>query len=182
MISYGICLSLSVLLHSGWESLVPTMLLQMALFCYFYGWLVFHCVYIPHLNPFICQKTFRLFPCLKNWGQGLVCNRVSTNICWVNELKGPKNYLGSSLCSEMRCSQGDSFILEFNSIWNPSIHISSDCEISLFFFFLWAHLQQIEVLQLRFELELQLLTYIIATAMWDLRCIYDLQLSVILEP
>ena len=32
VISYGICLSLSDLLHLAWESLVPPMLLQMALF------------------------------------------------------------------------------------------------------------------------------------------------------
>ena len=37
----------------------------MALFCVFYGWVVFHRIYIPHLlNPFTCWWTFRLFPCL----------------------------------------------------------------------------------------------------------------------
>ena len=43
------------------------MLLQMTLFHAFYGWVIFYCVYIyiPHfLYPFICQWTFRLFPCL----------------------------------------------------------------------------------------------------------------------
>ena len=39
-------LSLSDLLHSVWESLVPSTLLKMALFCSFYGWVVFHCIYI----------------------------------------------------------------------------------------------------------------------------------------
>ena len=34
------------------------MLLQMALFHSFYGWVIFHCVYIPHL----CQGTLRLLP------------------------------------------------------------------------------------------------------------------------
>ena len=63
MISYVICLS--DLLHLVWESLVPSLLLQMTLFCSFYGLVVFHCVYIPQfLNPFICWWTFRLFPCL----------------------------------------------------------------------------------------------------------------------
>ena len=34
-------------------------------FVLFYGWVVFRCVYIPYLlNPIICQRTFRLFPCL----------------------------------------------------------------------------------------------------------------------
>ena len=30
----------------------------------FYGWVVFHCIYVPHfLYPFICQWAFRLLPC-----------------------------------------------------------------------------------------------------------------------
>ena len=37
---------------------------MMALFCSFYGWVIFHCIYVPHfLYPFICQWTFRLLPC-----------------------------------------------------------------------------------------------------------------------
>ena len=40
------------------------MLLQMALFCFFYCCIVFHCVYVPHLfYPFHCQWMFRLLPC-----------------------------------------------------------------------------------------------------------------------
>ena len=35
VISYGVCLSLSDFLHSIWESLVPSMLLQMAFFFFF---------------------------------------------------------------------------------------------------------------------------------------------------
>ena len=31
-----------------WESLVPSMLLQITLFCSSCGWIVFHCVYVPH--------------------------------------------------------------------------------------------------------------------------------------
>ena len=42
-----------------WKSLVPSMLLQMTLFCSFYGWVVVYCVYIPHLlNPFTCLNPF----------------------------------------------------------------------------------------------------------------------------
>ena len=34
-------------------------------FILFYGWVVFHCIYVPHLlYPFMCQWTFRLLPCL----------------------------------------------------------------------------------------------------------------------
>ena len=56
---------LSGFLHSVWESLDPSMLLQMALLGLFYGWVIFHSIYVPHLlHPFICQWTLRLFPCL----------------------------------------------------------------------------------------------------------------------
>ena len=52
----GVCLSLSDLLHLVWESLVPSMLLQMA----FFLWLSKKCVYGPHLlNPFIHQWMFQ---------------------------------------------------------------------------------------------------------------------------
>ena len=31
----------------------------------FYGWIIFHCVYVPHLvYPFLCPWTFSLFPCV----------------------------------------------------------------------------------------------------------------------
>ena len=39
----------SFLPHLVWESLVVSMLLQMALFCSFYGSVVFHCIYVSHL-------------------------------------------------------------------------------------------------------------------------------------
>ena len=35
-------------LHLIWLSLCPSILLQMALFHYFYGWVIFHCIYIAH--------------------------------------------------------------------------------------------------------------------------------------
>ena len=52
VISYGVCPSLSASLHLIWASLVPSMLLQIALF--FYGRVIFHYVYVPHLlNPLV---------------------------------------------------------------------------------------------------------------------------------
>ena len=30
------------------------------------GWVILHCIYIPHLYPFLCQWTFRWLPCLVN--------------------------------------------------------------------------------------------------------------------
>ena len=39
--------------HQNWLKCVP-----------FYGWLIFHCVYVPQLHyPFVCQWTSRLLPC-----------------------------------------------------------------------------------------------------------------------
>ena len=37
-------------------------------FVLFYGWVVFHCLYVTHLYPFICQWTFRW--CWKGLGAG----------------------------------------------------------------------------------------------------------------
>ena len=37
------------------------MLLQI-IFCFLYGWIIFHCIYVPHLYPFICWWTFKLLP------------------------------------------------------------------------------------------------------------------------
>ena len=56
--------SLSDLLHSVYCSLGPSMLLQMALFHFLNGWVICHCIYVHLPYPFLCQWTFRLFPCL----------------------------------------------------------------------------------------------------------------------
>ena len=47
MISYDYCLSISGLLHSEWQSLGLSILLQMVLFhSFFNGWVIFYCTYI----------------------------------------------------------------------------------------------------------------------------------------
>ena len=40
---------------------------------FFYGWAVFHCIYVSLLYPFICKWTFQLFLCL-------ACCNVAMNI------------------------------------------------------------------------------------------------------
>ena len=49
----------------------------------FYGWVIFHCIYLPHLlYPFICRWTFRLLPwpgyckwcCKEHWGACIFLN------------------------------------------------------------------------------------------------------------
>ena len=64
VLAYGICFPLSDLLHSVWQTLGPSTSLQITQFWFFYGWVIFHCIYVPHLlYPFICQWTLRLLPC-----------------------------------------------------------------------------------------------------------------------
>ena len=53
--SYDISPSLSDLVHSVWYSLGPSMLLQVVLFHSFNGWVIFYCLYVPHLYPFLCH-------------------------------------------------------------------------------------------------------------------------------
>ena len=63
VLAYGICFSLSDLLHSVWQTLGPSTSLQITQFPFFL-WLIFHCIYVPHLlYPFICWWTLRLLPC-----------------------------------------------------------------------------------------------------------------------
>ena len=55
--------SFSDLLHLVGQSLGPSLLLQMHDFILFNGWVIFHCIYAPHLlHPFLCQWTFRWLP------------------------------------------------------------------------------------------------------------------------
>jgi len=64
LLMYNVCFSLSDFLQSVWQILGPFTSLQMTLFHSCSGWVVFHCMYAPHLlYPFICHWTFRLFPC-----------------------------------------------------------------------------------------------------------------------
>ena len=39
------------------------MLFQTASFHSFNGWVIFICIHVPHLYPFLCWWTFRLLPC-----------------------------------------------------------------------------------------------------------------------
>ena len=46
MLAHSICFSLSDLLHSVWQTLGPSTSLHIT---QFYGWVIFHCIYVPHL-------------------------------------------------------------------------------------------------------------------------------------
>ena len=75
--------------------------MQMALFCSFYGWVVVHCIYVPHLpNPFIFFMFFLIFYLFLQLGLPIPCwieivrvsilvvfhivvERLSAFHCWV---------------------------------------------------------------------------------------------------
>ena len=93
------------------------MLLQVALFCSFHGWVIFHCTYVSHLlYPFPCWWTFRLPPCLgcyklccgEHWGAGIffnfpdICQKMGLldRMITIGFWKPPLN-AGSWIC---RCS------------------------------------------------------------------------------
>ena len=46
---HNICFSLSDLLHSVQQTLYSSTLLQMTQSCSFYGWVIFHCIYVSQL-------------------------------------------------------------------------------------------------------------------------------------
>ena len=91
-------LPVSGLLLSVWQSPRSSKLLQTTLFYSFYGWVIFHCIYVPHLlYPFICPWPFRLLPCLGYWYSYNVsktfCNEQTqllrshgslSNSCWAS--------------------------------------------------------------------------------------------------
>ena len=62
---YSICSSLPDSLHSVWQTLGPSMSKhKWPYFVPLYGWVIFHCVYVPHiLYPVFHWQTFRLLPC-----------------------------------------------------------------------------------------------------------------------
>ena len=85
------------------------MLLQMALFHSFYGWIIIPCVYAPHfLNMFIHWRAFSLFPCFgycSNSSAGNISMRVSF---WITVLfsyilrSGIPGVCGSSVFNFLR--------------------------------------------------------------------------------
>ena len=49
-------------LHLVWKTIHIAASGIISLFSY--GWVISHCIYAPHLYPFICQQAFRWIPCL----------------------------------------------------------------------------------------------------------------------
>jgi len=61
---YHVCLSVSDLLHSVWQSLGHPCCCKW--YCsFFYGWVIIHCIHVPHLfHPFLHWWTFGFVPVL----------------------------------------------------------------------------------------------------------------------
>ena len=97
----------------------------MALFHSFW-WLIFYCVYVPHLlYPFIFWYTFRLFPCI---GWGFPCIAESTcnagDLCSVPGLEKGKSYplQYSGLENSMGCAVHG---VAKSQIWLSDFHLTS---------------------------------------------------------
>ena len=84
------------------------MLLQMALFHSFFGWVIFHGIYIPHLlYPFLCGWTFRLLPslgyckqcCSEHWG---ACTFSIYYFLWLYTQEWVAESYGGSIFSFLR--------------------------------------------------------------------------------
>ena len=72
-------------------------------FILFNGWVIFHCIYVPHLYPFLCRWTFRLLPCLgyckqccsEHQGTCILLNHCFLQIYtqeWIAESYGSSNH------------------------------------------------------------------------------------------
>ena len=76
---YDICFYLSDLLHSVWQSLDPSMSLPWPNFVPSYGWVIFHCIYVPHL--FLKINLFILFYLFIFAVLGLHCCALAFSSC-----------------------------------------------------------------------------------------------------
>ena len=79
---------------------------------FFYGWVVFHCVYIPHLpNPIICQRTFGLIHVLAIVNSAAMNMLVHVFLRKVLSGYMPKSRIsgsyGSSMYRFLRCLHTD---------------------------------------------------------------------------
>ena len=70
--------------------------------CPFYGWVIFHCVFVPQLlYPFICGWTFRLLPCIGS--QFITVKKNAT----YEHLYTFMGFPHSSVGKESACNAGD---------------------------------------------------------------------------
>ena len=115
MVSYDICLSLAYLTY--YDNLyVHPYCCKWHYFIPFHDWVIFHCIYVPHLYPFFCQWTFRLLPCLRYckqccseyWGSCIHEPFIHVSIFWTTVFfeyiarSGIAGWYGSSSFSFLR--------------------------------------------------------------------------------
>ena len=105
----------------------------------FHGWVVLHCVCVPHiLYPFLCQWTFEFLPpclgyckhcCNEHWG---ACIFSKYDFLWIYNLK---RYMPRSMISGSYDSSNFSFLKDFcSALLNgcTSLHSLHHCMRVLF--------------------------------------------------
>ena len=81
-VACDICLSLSASLHYTTLSRSILIAANGIISIFFYGWVIFHCTYIPHLlYPFLCWWTFRFLLCLDSCEFCCYEQRVHVSFC-----------------------------------------------------------------------------------------------------
>ena len=71
---------------------------------FFYGWVVFPCISVPHLLSFICQWAFRSFSCLGYCGQ--CCNNNGLHVSF--QIVG---FFDINLGMKLLCHMADLFLV-----------------------------------------------------------------------
>ena len=91
--------------------------------CSFYGWVIFHCVYVPQLlYPFICRWTSRLLLVIVNSAA------MNTGVCVSSEVMVFSRYMPSSgivetILDSWPCFPSSQYPAQFAPLWHAILEI-----------------------------------------------------------